>query len=312
MTLAAVGASRIRDEFGRAPVSPTYEPRVSVIVPAYNTEATIERCVRSLLELRYPQEKLELRVVDNDSKDSTAERLKPFEGRVVVLHERKRGASAARNAGLAGAGGEVVAFTDADCEVDPDWLRRLVMPLRDPIVGIVGGTIRAGNGANEVERFGEEIHDHQKAIEVFRPPYAITMSWASRREVLGELGGFDERFIRGQDVDLSFRAVQAGYTIAFVASAVVYHRNESNLAGLFREGFVHGFHGVHARKQHEGFLRQFGYRRVDRRAYLNIGSRLLDWARGTDSARSKCDAVFNSGKKAGKLVGSIRFGRVDL
>jgi GT2 family glycosyltransferase len=288
-----------------------FEPPATVIVPAYNAEATIDECVRSLLELRYAG-KLELRVVDNHSSDGTAAALRRYEDRIVVLDERKRGAAAARNAGLAGAEGEVIAFTDADCAVDPDWLARLVVPLQDPGVGIAGGTILAAEGGNEVERFGEEIHDHRRAIEVLRPPYAITMSWASRREVLRELGGFDERFRRGQDVDLSYRAIQAGYRLAFVAEAVVFHRNEDTLPGLFREGFVHGFHGVRARKQHQRFLRQYGHGRRSRPRYADVGARLLDWARGRDIPRSRCDAVFNSGKKAGKLLGSFRFGYLDI
>jgi O-antigen biosynthesis protein len=290
----------------------SFEPSAAVIVPAYNAEETIDECLRSLLELRYPADRLELRVVDNRSSDGTAAALERYADRIVVLEERKRGAAAARNAGLAGAEGEVVAFTDADCAVDPDWLARLIAPLEDPAVGVAGGTILAADRANEIERFGEEIHNHRKAIEHCRPPYAITMNWASRREVLRELGGFDERFLRGQDVDLSYRAIQAGYQLAFVADAVVLHRNEDTLAGLFREGFVHGFHGVHARKRHRWFLRQYGHRRGGGPRWAEIGSRLLDWARGRDIPRSRCDALFKTGKKAGKLLGSMRFGYLDL
>ena len=147
---------------------------------------------------------------------------------------------------------------------------------------------------------------------MYEPPYAITMNWASRRAVLEELGGFDERFRRCEDVDLSYRMTQAGYTLAFAPAAVVYHHNEDRLAGLFREGFAHGFHGVLALKQHDEFVRAFGHSRVDGQSYIAIGARMLDWARGRDRGRSRCDAVFNSGKKAGKLLGSMRFGHLDI
>jgi GT2 family glycosyltransferase len=287
----------------------TFQPTVSVVVAVRNAERTIEDCVESLLALRHPAE---LIVVDNGSSDGTRAALCRFGDAIAVLEERRRGAAAARNAGIERATGEVVAFTDADCVVEPDWLEHLVTPLSDPRVGIAGGTIRARRPANGVERFGEEIHDHRKAIEVFRPPYAITMSWASRRAVLRELGGFDERFRRCQDVDLSYRAIQAGYELAFAPEAVVYHRNEDSLPGLFREGFVHGFHGVRARKRHERFLSGQGHARVNARSYAAIGRRLADWARGRDAPVAACDAVFNSGKKAGKLLGSLRFGHLDL
>ena len=282
------------------------------MIPVLNGEHTIGDCIDSLLQLRYPAEQLELLVVDNGSRDGTAGMLQGYGDRIVRLEEATRGPAAARNAGLCGARGEVVGFTDADCRVDPDWLTEVVAPLADPRVGIAGGTIRAIPPAGDIERFGERIHDHHQAIEVFEPPYAITMNWASRRAVLEELGGFDERFRRCEDVDLSYRLTQAGYMLAFVPEAVVYHHNEENLAGLFREGFQHGFHGVHALKHHQEFLRGFGHARVDGQGYIAIGGRMLDWARGRDRGISGCDAVFNSGKKAGKLVGSVRFGHIDI
>jgi glycosyltransferase involved in cell wall biosynthesis len=283
-----------------------------VVIPVYNGEKTIAACLDSLLALRYPEERVELLVVDNGSRDGTVSVLRRYGERIVRLDEATRGPGAARNAGLRRAGGDVVAFTDADCQVDPDWLTAVVAPLQAAEVGIAGGTIRALTPANDVERFGEVIHDHRQAIEVFEPPYAITMNWASRRVVLQELGGFDERFRRCEDVDLAYRMTKAGYTLAFAPTAVVYHHNEDRLAGLFRKGFAHGFHGVLALKRHEEFVRAFGHSRVDGQGYIAIGARILDWARGADQGMSRCDAVFNSGKKAGKLLGSLRFGHLDI
>ncbi len=207
-------------------------PVVSVIVPVYNGERTIGKCVESIFALSFPRDDFELLLIDNASTDGTAKILDRYSYRAVILHEAKRGPAAARNCGLRKATGDIVAFTDADCVVDRDWLVRITAPLNDTAVGIVGGTIRAIKPCNALEAFGERIHDHQLAIEYYSPPYAITMNWASRRSVLEKVGLFDEELLRCEDCDLAYRVVAAGYRIIHERAAVVYHRNERNLAGL--------------------------------------------------------------------------------
>jgi glycosyltransferase involved in cell wall biosynthesis len=73
------------------PRSPCYEPDVSVIVPAYNAEDTIEDCVSSLLALRYPQARRELIVVDNASTDGTRLVLERYADEITLLSERRPG-----------------------------------------------------------------------------------------------------------------------------------------------------------------------------------------------------------------------------
>src|SRR5262245_13454924 len=98
----------------------------TVIVAVYNGASTIEACVASLLALHYPRPDHEIIVVDNGSTDGTAAVLASFGDRVRVLTEPTRGASAARNRGIRHARGRVIAFTDADCTVEPGWLAALV------------------------------------------------------------------------------------------------------------------------------------------------------------------------------------------
>jgi glycosyltransferase involved in cell wall biosynthesis len=219
-------------------------PAVSVVVPVWNGADTIVACVTSLLALSYPRDCLEIVVVDNGSTDGTRDRLARFDGAIRVLVEPRRGASAARNRGIRASRGRIVAFTDADCTVEPGWLSHLVGPLADPEVGIAGGAMLSVVGANRIERFGEIIHDHRRAIEELQPPYAVTMNWASRREVLLEAGLFDERLLRSQDVDLAWRIHGAGYRLAYVPDAIIRHRNARTVPGLLHEAYVHGRYAV--------------------------------------------------------------------
>jgi glycosyltransferase involved in cell wall biosynthesis len=289
-----------------------YTPRVSLIVPVYNSECTLEACIDSLLELDYPKKNMELIFVNNASTDRTADILERYRGEIEILYEEKRGPAAARNKGLLNARGDVAAFTDSDCITDKGWLQEIVLPLRDDNIGVAGGKILAGWPCNEIEKFGEKIHDHYRSINEFKPPYAITMNWASRIDVLKEVGLFDESFERGEDVDLSYRIFQAGYKFAYIPEAVVYHRNEKNLPGLFHEGYLHGYYSILNLKAHENFLKKFGHRRFNLSSYADILSCFGKFVLGCNRTDSLCYIIFNSGKKIGKFFGSIRFFYADL
>lgn len=277
----------------------TSMPTVSVVVPVFNGAGTIRACLESILQLVPPTGGFEVLCIDNGSTDSTVELVRSVAPTVQLLHESTRGAAAARNCGIRASRATIVAFTDADCEVDRHWLERLIVPLDDPTVGIVGGRILARPPANYVERFGEVIHDHRRAIEVLRPPYAITMSWASRREVLLACGLFDERLLRGQDAELAWRIGRHGYRLHYVDEATVYHRNERTLRGLFGEGYTHGYHAPQVRALHAdalpGLDRRSQMRRALLRAWISQSRPEADWR------ERLCSRVFNAGKAVGEI-----------
>ena len=107
-------------------------PYLSVIVPAYNSEATLERCVRSVLDQSFVD--LELIIVDDGSSDSTPALLRQFseeDGRVRVFTQVNSGVSAARNLGLNHAQGTYVAFLDADDWVDPRTYEKLTSAMKE-------------------------------------------------------------------------------------------------------------------------------------------------------------------------------------
>lgn len=287
----------------------TETPNVSVIVPVFNGADTLEACIDSLLALDYPADRREIILVDNASTDRTTEILRRYNNAVRIVFEAKKGPAAARNKGLREARQDIVAMTDADCTVDRAWLRQLVRPLIDPTVGLVGGTILSKRPASPIEQFGERIHDHHMAIEVWEPPYVITMNWAGRKSSLAPLAFFDENFLRCEDVDLAYRAFASGVLFKFCKTAIVYHRNESSLAELFHEGYLHGFYSVQTIKKHKLLLKHFGHRRIHTGSYAAL---LASFKQSLASGEARCDLVFNSGKKIGKLFGSVRFGYVDL
>ena len=105
---------------------------VSVIIPIYNTAASIERCVNSLL--RITSENLELILIDDGSQDNSlaiCRSLAQEDSRIIVLSQLNEGASSARNRGLDIARGEYVMFVDSDDWIEPDMIGRMVNVIRD-------------------------------------------------------------------------------------------------------------------------------------------------------------------------------------
>lgn len=288
-------------------IAPTRAPEATIVVAVYNGAITIEACVASLLALRYPREDFEVIVVDNGSTDGTRGVLAAFGDQIRVLEEPTRGASAARNCGIRNARGGLIAFTDADCIVEADWLASLVQPLDDPSVGIVGGPILGRVAGNRIERFGELIHDQRRAIELDCPPYAASGNWGSRRPVLCEAGLFDETLLRGQDVDLAWRICQSGYRLVYAPSAIVRHRNERTVWGLMREGYLHGFHGIRVIEKHVAV--RPAIRRWWTRTPVRLGRDLRQLMKGQGAIDSVLRLCFDAGKTAGELVALAQLGR---
>jgi GT2 family glycosyltransferase len=208
-----------------SPTLPPLEeyPKVSVVICAYNAETTMRACLDSLQQLRYPA--YEVVVVDDGSTDRTGEIADEYEG-IHVIHQENKGLSAARNVGIAASTGEIVAYTDSDCVVDPDWLHYLVATflasghsavggpnLPPPEDSLVAACVAGSPGGPLHVLLDDEEAEHIPGCNM-----------AFRREVLEEIGGFDPIYrAAGDDVDLCWRLQDKGYQIGFSPAAVVWH-----------------------------------------------------------------------------------------
>ena len=218
------------------------KPYVSVIVPVRDGEATIAACLDSILATDYPPDDREILVVDNGSTDGTAALIQARP--VTYLREPKRGVSNARNRGIAESRGEVCAFLDADCVVEPQWLTELVRPFEDPEVGAVGGNLEHAPPSNAAERQAIRLlGDWQQFAFASNPAYPITANAAYRHEVLEKIGPFDPHMTRAQDVELGLRFQgRSDLRLAFAERATARHSNRSTQLGFFRQqlGWAYG------------------------------------------------------------------------
>src|SRR3989344_7793742 len=112
-------------------------PFVSIIVPVRNVEKIIKPCLKSLNELNYPKDKYEVIIADSESTDRTPEIAKEYNA--IYISTPKRSVCAGRNEGFKIARGEIIAFSDADCVMDKNWIKNSVKYFEDPAIGGVGG-----------------------------------------------------------------------------------------------------------------------------------------------------------------------------
>jgi hypothetical protein len=150
-----------------------------------------DRRLRRCAALDYPGERVELLAVDNGR--ATARGILESYGGRVRTSTRAFPARAPRAIAAWAKRSSGGGVHRADCR--PGWLRHLVTPLLDHTACVAGGV--PGTDPQPDERFGETLHDHERAMTHFRPPYAIAMSWASRASVSREQGLFDPSFLRG-------------------------------------------------------------------------------------------------------------------
>ena len=229
--------------FADAPFSPEEQktwPKVSVLVCAYNAADTIDDCLKSLQRLSYPD--YEVIVVNDGSRDRTGDIAHSYPN-VRVIDIPNGGLSAARNVALAAATGEIVAYTDADVRVDPDWLSYLVQPfVGSDVVGSGGPNVvppddpwvaqcvaRAPGGPTHV-LLDDRIAEHVPGCNM-----------AYRRDALLAIGGFNPVYLRaGDDVDVCWRLQAKGQRIGFAPAALVWHHHRASVKAYWRQQVGYG------------------------------------------------------------------------
>ena len=202
---------------------------ISVVIPAFNAEPSLARCLSSLRNQTAPPD--EIVVVDDGSTDGTAEVARSFG--VSVVRQDHLGPAVARNNGAGHARGDILLYTDADCEPESDWVEQMVRPFGDPGVAGVKGAYRTRQ-REAIARLAQcEFEERYDRLERFQTiDFVDTYSAAFRLDAFRAAGGFDTAFpeANNEDVELSYRLARAGHTLVFNRHAVVYHRHKAALA----------------------------------------------------------------------------------
>jgi glycosyltransferase involved in cell wall biosynthesis len=249
----------VKAAFAAAPYFPLHRvPRVSVIVACYNGARTLKACLDSLVRLNYPD--YEVILVDDGSTDATPE-IAAQHPNVRYLRQPNLGLSEARQTGIKTAQGEIVAFTDADCRADEDWLYYLVGDLvSSDFVGIggpnylppddswVAAAVMVSPGGPAHVMLTDRVAEHIPGCNM------AFYKWA-----LAEIGGFDRVFRHaGDDVDVCWRLQERRYQIGFSPAAFVWHYRRSTVRDYLKQQAGYGRAEALLERKHPEYFNSIG------------------------------------------------------
>lgn len=215
-------------------------PKVSIIVPAYNEEKNIGRTIKSLLNLKYPKDKLQIIVVNDESTDNTAEVVKKFKN-VLLVNNKHKGISkaSALNNGLRNANGEFVGCLDADSEVNNDVLLKMLPLFEDKNTGAVISTIklkRVKNVYENIQKVEYVLSNFTRKLMSKMDTLHITPGALSlyKTDLLKKYRGFDENNLT-EDLEIAMRLKADGYLIKIMPEAVSYTNVPSSFKSLWNQ-----------------------------------------------------------------------------
>ena len=226
---------------------------VSVIVPTYNRVDRIGYCLHALRrqDCRSP---FEIIVVDDGSTDDTVQFVSQFSG-IQVISQENAGPAAARNRGVQAASGEIVLFTDDDCEPFSNWLTEMLKAFSDSEVAGAKGVYRSRQ-PELIARFVQLEYEDRYRRMAGRSSidFIDTYSAAFRRDKFIEGGGYDTSFPVAccEDSELSYRMAARGWKMVFVETAIVLHQHPNTLVRYLRRKVKFAFWRVPAIKMTPG------------------------------------------------------------
>jgi glycosyltransferase involved in cell wall biosynthesis len=219
---------------------PEDPPLLSVIVPVYNDSEKLESCVAALSRQSYPRDRYEVIVVDNGSDREHMAVVERVCRDVRLAHESRASSYAARNLGISMARGDVLAFTDADCIPERDWLLKGVKYLESrKNLGLVVGRVelyyKDRDGPNVFELYDSIVHFRQEEWAT-KYHFGCTANVFTYKAVVDDVGAFDPDLKSGGDAEWGRRIFARGYEQLFARDLLIEHPARDSLDLLVKKG----------------------------------------------------------------------------
>ncbi|HRD66719.1 MAG TPA: glycosyltransferase [Candidatus Competibacter sp.] len=209
-------------------------PFVSIIIPSYNESKYIRLCLESLRNLNYPEDKLEIIIIDNGSTDDTVVICSEYTSKIYIALNLT--VAGLRNFGADKAIGKIYAFIDADCIADVDWLKNAIKVLKQEDNCVTGSKCNVPPDAGWVEKvwFSQKTKGRAEVV------YINSGNLIIPKEIFNKIGGFNESLKTGEDYDLCLRAKKITKIISDNSVNVVHLGNPKTLGSFLKREIWHG------------------------------------------------------------------------
>jgi cellulose synthase/poly-beta-1,6-N-acetylglucosamine synthase-like glycosyltransferase/peptidoglycan/xylan/chitin deacetylase (PgdA/CDA1 family)/spore germination protein YaaH len=243
--------------------TPEFQPRVAVLIPAYNEETVIARTVRSVMMSMYKN--IRIIVIDDGSKDRTYEVVeetyaKEIEsGRVTLLTKANGGKAEALNFALEQTGEEIYVGIDADGVIAHDAIGRLVCHFANPKIGAVAGNAKVGNRVNlwtrwQALEYITSQNFERRALDLFDVVMVVPGAIGAWRTAAVRAGGGYHSNTVAEDADLTMNLLEQGYSVIYEDQALAFTEAPVNMDGLMRQRFRWSFGILQAVFKHKGAI----------------------------------------------------------
>jgi GT2 family glycosyltransferase len=239
--------------------NPATYPLVSIVIPMLNEIDAVERCIRSIWEQDYPQERLEIVVVDGLSTDGSREKVRALmqiRDNIRLLDNPVARTPVSLNIGARSSRGDVVIILGAHTRLKADFIRQNIACMQAMDVPCTGGT-QINTGVTFLQQaigyaMGSRFGIPSAPYRFFRKPrFVDTVVYAAyKRELFEQVGYFDEELHISEDAEFNWRIRQAGHRIYFSPDIVSYYYPRKNLRLLARQFLNYGILRVNVVKKH--------------------------------------------------------------
>jgi peptidoglycan-N-acetylglucosamine deacetylase len=243
--------------------TPEYQPKVAVLIPAYNEEKVIVRTIRSVMMSNYKN--IRIIVIDDGSKDNTfdvARDAYPADiasGRLTVLSKPNGGKADALNFALETVDEEFYVGIDADGVIAHDAITNLVPHFANPKIGAVAGNAKVGNRVNlwtrwQALEYITSQNFERRALDLFDVVMVVPGAIGAWRTSAVKTGGGYHSNTVAEDADLTMNLLEQGYSVIYEDQALAFTEAPVNADGLIRQRFRWSFGILQAVFKHKGAI----------------------------------------------------------